>query len=349
MATDNNEKILIVEDEALVARELKSRLTQMGWVVVGIAYGDEAIEIARETQPDLLLTDIHLKNGIDGIDVAQKICAEMDIPVVFLTAYSDDQTVAKAKLVTPFGFIIKPVENRELQITIEMALYKFRLDKELKETQQLLQTALSCIGSALVFVDDAGHVLNLNQDARTLLATEKAIGKSWQNLLSLSEGTSVLKAINTALREKGIARLSPFVIQVADQQMKLVDGIVGPMDSGGVLILRELADISDSVETLTTTDDLLENLGLETLAPGDPALCQMLIAPDGIEGLKARKVIEKLSHQFDDYVRSTDLVSVFAGSLLSLSMPYTSISQGGNKNIQRVGHWYDVQSPFPCQ
>lgn len=208
MATKNKEKILVIEDEALVARELQHRLTKMGWEVVGIAYGDEAIELARQTQPDLLLTDIHLKNGADGIEVAQKICEEIDIPVVFLTAYSDEQTVSKAKLATPFGYIIKPVENRELQITIDMALYKFRIEKELKETQQLLQTALTCIGSALVFVDSDGAVLNVNKDAIQLLGNTDAIGKNWQDLLSLAQGSSVLNTITAALHEKGITRLS---------------------------------------------------------------------------------------------------------------------------------------------
>ena len=328
MASDEKEKILVIEDEALVARELKSRLIRMGWDVVGIAYGDEAIELARETQPDLLLTDIHLKNGVDGIEVAQKICEEIDIPVVFLTAYSDDQTVAKAKLVTPFGFIIKPVENRELQITIDMALYKFRIDKELKETQQLLQTALTCIGSALVFVDAAGHVLNVNKDAIELLGETDAIGRKWQDLLSLVHGSSVLKTINTALDKKVIARLSPFVMQVAEHEMKLVDGIVGPMDAGGVLILRELAEFNDSVEMLAAPNDLLASLGPEVLVPTETSLCQMLISPDGVDGNEADKIIEKLSHQLNQYVRSTDLVSVFAGSLLSVSMPYTSILEG---------------------
>jgi len=328
MATENKEKILVIEDEALVARELEHRLTKMGWEVVGIAYGDDAIELAMETQPDLLLTDIHLKNGVDGIEVAQKICEEIDVPVVFLTAYSDDQTVAKAKLATPFGYIIKPVENRELQITIEMALYKFRIDKELKETQQLLQTALTCIGSALVFVDDAGRVLNVNKDAIRLLGNTDAIGRNCQDLLSLADGSSVLKTIDAALHEKGIARLSPFVIQVADQEMKLVDGIVGPMDAGGVLMLRELAEINDSVEMLGAPNDLLANLGSEALIPTESALCQMLISPYGVEGAEANKIIEKLSRQFDQHVRSTDLVSVFAGSLLSVSMPYTSILEG---------------------
>ena len=146
------EKILVIEDEALIARELKGRLNKMGWDVVGVAYGAEGVELARQTKPDLLLSDIHLKEGLSGIDLALEIQRENDPPVIFLTAYSDEDTVNKAKQASPFGYIIKPAETRELQINIKMALYKFRIEKELKETQQLLETALTCIGSALIFV-----------------------------------------------------------------------------------------------------------------------------------------------------------------------------------------------------
>ena len=125
-----NNRILIIEDEALIARELQSRLTNMGCEVVGIAYGREGIELARITKPDLLLTDIHLKDGEDGIEMAQIIQQERDVPVVFLTAYSDEATVSRAKALAPYGYIIKPVENRELEIAIEMALYKFNIEKK---------------------------------------------------------------------------------------------------------------------------------------------------------------------------------------------------------------------------
>ena len=169
MTEESPAKILIVEDEALIAREIKHRLTNMGWDVVGTAFGEEAIELALETRPDLLLSDIHLRHGLSGIDLAERIQSVMDVPVEFLTAYSDEDTVAREKAITPFGYIIKPVENRDLQITIEMALYKFRVEKELKESQQLLQTALSCIGDALVFLDDEGKVSNINSEATSLL------------------------------------------------------------------------------------------------------------------------------------------------------------------------------------
>jgi DNA-binding NtrC family response regulator len=329
MVGHKKERILVVEDEALVARELKSRLIQMGWEVAGIAYGEEAIELARETRPDLLLTDIHLKNGIDGIEVSRKICEEMDIPVVFLTAYSDADTVARAKAVTPFGYIIKPVENRELQITIDIALYKFQIDKELRDTQQLLQTALTCIGSALLFVDEAGKITNANKEAHVLLAEEDCVGVSWRRLLGQKNDSSIVSMVNTALKEKGIARLPPFVVEVADNKMKMVDGIVGPMDSGGVLILRELAEINDAIEMLAPPGEVLASLGPDILSPSESSFCQILVSTHSRLGsAETDKIIERLSRKISKFVRSTDLVSIFGGSILSVSMPYTSIVEG---------------------
>lgn len=184
------EKILVIEDEALIARELKGRLTNMGWDVVGIAYGAEGVELARQTKPDLLLSDTHLKDGLSGIDLALEIQHERDLPVIFLTAYSDEDTVNKAKQASSFGYFIKPVETRELQINIEMALYKFRIEKELKETQQLLETSLTCIGSALIFVGESGVITDMNQDAVTLFGRD-GVGEAWHSVLHLETRSSI--------------------------------------------------------------------------------------------------------------------------------------------------------------
>ena len=153
-------RIYIIEDEALVARELKSRLHGLGYDVVGMAYGLAGLGPAIEARPDLLLIDINLKD-CDGIELASEINARWPVPVVFLTAYSDRATVSRAKRVAPYGYIIKPAENRELEITIEIALYKFAIERELKQTQALLSNALTCIGDALVFVDADGTISHL--------------------------------------------------------------------------------------------------------------------------------------------------------------------------------------------
>jgi len=274
------EKILVIEDEALIARELKGRLNKMGWDVVGVAYGAEGVELARQTKPDLLLSDIHLKEGLSGIDLALEIQRENDPPVIFLTAYSDEDTVNKAKQASPFGYIIKPVETRELQINIEMALYKFRIEKELKETQQLLETALTFIGSALIFVGESGVVTDINEGAVTLFGSD-GVGETWNSVLHLESPSSISSSVEEALVRQQVNRLAPFVINRPQRHMLLVDGIIGPLDKGGVLILRELAEIDDAVEVLPSAQEILTTLGPEALTPSESALCQMLLSVEG--------------------------------------------------------------------
>ncbi len=326
MSDLDNKKILIIEDEALVARELKSRLTQMGCEVVGIAYGNEGIDLARRTQPDLLLTDIHLKDGEDGIEMARTIQAERDVPVVFLTAYSDEATVSRAKEVAPYGYIIKPVDNRELQIAIEMALYKFNIERELKETQLLLQTALTCIGSALVFINEEGNVTDLNAEAEEVLGKSRRVvrGEPWVDLFSL-HGSSIEQKINMALFSNEVVKLAPFVNQRENAEPCLMDGIVGPMEQGGVLILRSLSQISDSIESMPPANELMSRVGAERLAPSESSMCQLLIAR---QPSADREHLEEMSVLLNQQLRATDLVSFYSSSHLSVSMPYTSMEEG---------------------
>lgn len=332
-------KILIIEDEALVARELKGRLTRMGCEVVGIAYGREAVAMARETLPDLLLTDIHLKDGEDGINMALAIQRERDVPVVFLTAYSDEETVTRAKAVTPYGYIIKPVENRELQIAIDMAMYKFNIERELRATQQLLQNALTCIGNALVFVDEHGCLSNVNADAEHLLGVslDEVKGQQWAEVFSLQAGTSVFSRIEAALVSSEVTKLAPFILQCPEGPARLVDGLVGPMLPGGVLILRELSELADTLETLPTPAQLLAELGPEHLGPSESSICQLLIAPRqapsaageaAVSVMVSEELLTEVSQRLNQVLRSTDLVSVYGRSQLSVSLPYTNLDAG---------------------
>ena len=325
---DNKTKILIIEDEALVAREIKSRLTNMGYEVVGVAYGREGIDLARETLPDLLLTDIHLKAGEDGIRVAREIQGERDVPVVFLTAYSDETTVSRAKEVTPYGYIIKPVENRELQIAIEMAIYKFNIERELRETQQLLQTALTCIGSALLFVATDGQVTDINSDAEQVFGPRQdIIGKHWSQVFALELDSSVGSKIYDGIKSNEVVKLAPFIVTGGTRLPRLVDGIIGPMESGAVLIVRELSEINDAVEMLEVPDKLLADLGTERLTPSESSMCQMLIAADA-EDQPVDQVVDRIAGMLNQMLRSTDLVSRYGERQLSVSMPYTSVEEG---------------------
>jgi len=127
-------KILVVEDERITALDIQETLTDLGYQVSAVAAsGEEAVQKALETRPDLVLMDVMLKGDTDGIEVAGQIRARLNIPVVYLTAYTDEHTLARAKPSDPFGYLIKPFNDQEMLATIEVALYKHGADEALRK------------------------------------------------------------------------------------------------------------------------------------------------------------------------------------------------------------------------
>ncbi len=127
-------KILVVENEVILAEGLQVKLESLGYEVpLTVVSGEEAIQAAESMRPDLVLMDIKLDGKIDGIEAADQIRNRFDIPVVYLTAYSDENTLQRAKITEPYGYIVKPHHGRELHVTVEMALYKHRTENELKQ------------------------------------------------------------------------------------------------------------------------------------------------------------------------------------------------------------------------
>jgi len=136
-------KIMIVEDEGLVATDLERQLTALGYDVVAIAYsGEEAVEKAREVLPDLVLMDIVLAGEMDGIQASNKITAITDIPVIYLTAYSDEKTLGRANISGPSGYILKPVKSKQLHVTIEVALHRHSIELTLRKNHARIYESL---------------------------------------------------------------------------------------------------------------------------------------------------------------------------------------------------------------
>ena len=137
----SGKRILVVEDGLIMARDIERRLHGMGYGVAGVAAsGEEAVRMAMHVRPDLVLMDVNLRGGMDGIQTAQMIRSAADIPVVYVTAYSDDATLNRARTTDPFGYVLKPFEEKELRTTIEMALYRHGSDKRLRESEQRYRT-----------------------------------------------------------------------------------------------------------------------------------------------------------------------------------------------------------------
>ena len=126
-------RILVVEDESIIALDLQSLLIDLGYEVTAIASsGEEGVRWAEETRPDLTLMDVRLRGAMDGVEAAGQIRARFDIPVIYLTAYADEATLQRAKITEPFGYLLKPFQKRELKATIEMALYKHRAERAIQ-------------------------------------------------------------------------------------------------------------------------------------------------------------------------------------------------------------------------
>lgn len=168
-------RILVVEDEGIVAEDIQMSLEDFGYHVTAVVTtGEEAVQKAQESQPDLVLMDVVLQGEIDGIEAAGLIQSSLGIPVIYLTAFADDEMLKRAKITEPFGYLIKPFRDRDLRSSIEIALYRHKLDTALKESREWLSVTLNSIGDAVIATDPAGLVQFMNPVAQQLTGWDES-------------------------------------------------------------------------------------------------------------------------------------------------------------------------------
>ena len=158
--------VLVVEDENIVSKDIQHSLKKLGYVVVGAAStGEKALALANETKPDVVLMDIMLKGDMNGIETASKIKETLKIPVIYLTAYADEATLAKAKVTEPYGYIIKPFKEIDLHTSIEMALYKHGKESEVIKERDLLYSLVENKDTRnFIFVKSNSRLVKLKTD-----------------------------------------------------------------------------------------------------------------------------------------------------------------------------------------
>jgi two-component system cell cycle sensor histidine kinase/response regulator CckA len=175
-------KILVVEDEAIIARDLQRRLVSQNYAVTAaVSTGEDAIHRAETDSPDLVLMDIVLLGEMDGVEAAGHIRSRFDIPVVYVTAYADEKILERAKVTEPFGYILKPFDDRELRSVIEMALYKSSIEKQLRRTNEFLNTVIESLSHPFYVVNADDYTVVMANSASNFGALT---GKSTCHLLT---------------------------------------------------------------------------------------------------------------------------------------------------------------------
>ncbi|WP_375492601.1 ATP-binding protein [uncultured Nostoc sp.] len=209
-------RILVVEDEVIVARTIASQLSQLGYIVTGTASsGKVAIAKASETQPELVLMDIILKGEMDGIATAIQIRQQLDVPVIYLTAYGDEHTLERAKITQPFGYIVKPFTTKDLRIAIEIGLLKHQLERELRENRDQLATLLNSMSDAVIAANEQGRVTFMNPAAEALTGWQQkdALGNEAAKIFHIVDEvteTTLESPVTKVLREQQVVYLGEF-------------------------------------------------------------------------------------------------------------------------------------------
>jgi signal transduction histidine kinase len=204
-------RVLVVEDESIVALDIEHRLRAMGYEVVGLALtGLEALDLGRRENPNLVLMDILLKGPLSGIETAEMFRSVLDVPIVYLTAYTDQATLDRARISEPFGYVVKPFEDRELNITIEIALYRHKVERQLRESESALlahQNELEQrVAERTAELTQVNEALRLEIDARKRAQAERAAAQEERRRLAQDIHDSVTQSIFSLILTTQAAR-----------------------------------------------------------------------------------------------------------------------------------------------
>jgi len=241
-------RILVVEDERIIALNLKENLEALGYGVVGIvASGEKAVTQAGELHPDLVLMDIWLQGDMDGIGAAQQIWDEWQIPVIYLTGHSDKITLERAKVTAPFGYILKPVNERQLSVAIEIALQRY-------EREQFLSAVLRGIGDGVILVDQNCRIQFMNRVAELLTEWQFADAKNREltdvfEVIDIQTQQPVNNSVMLALAEDRLVYLTDdhVLITKTGELIAIADSAAPIRDNQGhlagvVLVFQDIRD-----------------------------------------------------------------------------------------------------------
>ncbi|HTY52797.1 MAG TPA: PAS domain S-box protein [Methanomicrobiales archaeon] len=249
-------RILVVEDEFITASDIQNNLVTMGYEVPAVVdTGEEAVRKAGELLPSLVLMDITLKGRMNGIEAAKQIRERFDIPIIYLTAHSDESTFRNALVSEPFGYIIKPFNTREMRISIEMALYKHALDRDLRDSEETNRVLLSATTDIMFLLDTEKRFLAANE------ALAKRAGVTVGALVGISAYDLVArKVLSPFMACWNISRAQKSAIQSEEKlNGRWFNSRIYPVISQAGEVIKYAVNIRDITKKKQMEEQLIQN------------------------------------------------------------------------------------------
>ncbi len=312
-------KILIVEDEKITAMDIQNILETLGYEVPAIVCsGEDAIEKAAKLSPDLVLMDIVLKRDMDGIEAAEEIRNRFNVPIVYLSAYGNEETLQRAKITEPFGYILKPLEERALQTTIEIALYRHRTESKLKESEAKYRTLFDASPEAVVLIGLDGTILDCNDAIEKIggMQKEEFIGKPFMELKLFDEETlSNLIELFPGVIKGEVSDPVDLVVQSGSEK-RWIEFFPALLKKGDEvqalqLIIRDITKRKEAEEEIQQQKTFLETI-LESLThpfyviDADDYTVKMANSAAKFEGLPEENTCYALTHQRNEPCDGTE-------------------------------------------
>jgi two-component system, cell cycle sensor histidine kinase and response regulator CckA len=310
---DRKRSILVVEDERIVARDIQRSLVDLGYdVPTTAASAEQAIRLASERCPSLVLMDVQIKGDRDGIETAKLLRQRFDVPIVYLTAFSDPATVERAKVTEPYGYLLKPVKTNELRSVVEVAIYKHELDRQHRRRERWYSTTLHSIADAVISVDLAGNVTFMNRVAEELtgVSVAKALGVPASDVLNIRNRDSerlLETPIDQALRERRTVVFEQGkLIHAGSGVVRSINDSAAPVIDndeviGAVMVFRDVTHQKRLQQQLDVADRLAS---LETMAAG---VAHEVNNPLSVVAANGAFVIEQLEQVQSQLVNCTSV------------------------------------------
>lgn len=358
-------KILVVEDERIVAKDIQNSLISLGYEVPAItSTGEEAILIAEDLKPDLILMDIVLKGEIDGIEAANIIRTKLKIPIIYLTAYEDSKTLNRAKETDPLGYILKPFQERELNTTLEMALYKHKMETRLLESEERYRSLVELSPDGIAIIIDDKFVF-VNSAALKLLCL-KTSEELYNKYLYAFIESKFLTVIKERKSKSASSETNHLFIET---QLKRADGSVIEVEIAAVpfqyegkkatqLIIRDITDRklaelelkSAYSELKETQQALINNEKLAALGRFAAGIAHEIRNPLANISASAQffatkyKIDDEMNKYLDVIIRNTDTANKIIKELLDFTSPRkSSLSKDNLKPV--IQHVCELVKP----